>query len=276
MTGAFAKIVCGIDGNPAALEGVRQAAALVDPGGTIVLAAVADEWPGVQVAAEPRPLFGPDAVAEALSEAHAVLADSDLRVVERPLENGAGYQWDALLDEAADADLLVLGRHHLPRATGFLIGSMTTNVLHQATLPVLAAVEPPNGLPFPGRILVASDGPGHPEEAVRVAAQIARRSGSEVILLRVSDDRGPGQPEVAAAVAELTEVTGARPVEVVVTGTPHHAIAESAAAEHASLVITGGRGLPSVETFGIGSVSERVAHEAPCSVLVVRRLSGPR
>ena len=267
MTGAFAKIVCGIDGNPAALEGVRQAAALVDPGGTIELAAVGD-WPGVHAATEPRPLFGPDAVADALSEAQAVLADSDLRVVKRPLENDAGYQWDALLDEAADADLLVLGRHQLARGTGFLVGSMTTNVLHQADLPVLAAVKPPNGLPFPGRILVASDGPGHPEDAVRLAARIARRFGSEVILLRVSDDRHPTQPEVAAAVAELAEVTGTPPVEAVVSGTPHHAIAEFAAAEHVSLVITGSRGLPSVE--GFRSVSERVAHEAPCSVLVVR------
>jgi nucleotide-binding universal stress UspA family protein len=270
MTGAFAKIVCGIDGNPAALEGVRQAAALVDPGGTIELAAVADDRLDVQVAAEPRPLFGPDALAEAFSKAHAVLADSELRVVDRALQNDGLYQWDALLDEAADADadLLVLGRHHLTRGEGFLIGSMTTNVLHQADLPVLAAVKPPNGLPFPGRILVAADGPGHPEAAVRLAAQIARRSGSEVILLRVSDDRGVGQPEVAAAVAELTELTGARPVEVAVSGSPHHAIAESATAEHASLVITGSRDLPWVETFD--SVSERVAHEAACSVLVVR------
>jgi nucleotide-binding universal stress UspA family protein len=267
MTGVFAKVVCGIDGNRAALEGVRQAAVLVEPGATIELAAVTD-WPGVHAATEPRPLFGPDAVADALSEAQAVLADSDLHVVVRALEYDAGYQWDALLDEAAEADLLVLGRHQLTRATGFLVGSMTTNVLHQAELPVLAAVKPPNGLPFPGRILVAADGPGHPEEAVRVAAQIARRCGSEVILLRVSDDRSTAQPEVAAAVAELTEVMGERPVEAVVSGTPHHAIAEFAAAEHASLVITGSRGRASVD--GLGSVSERVAHEAPCSVLAVR------
>lgn len=50
---------------------------------------------------------------------------------------------------------------------------------------------------------------------------------------------------------------------------PHHAIASCAASEHASLVITGSRGMTFVA--GLRSVSERVAQSAACSVLVIRR-----
>ena len=45
-------------------------------------------------------------------------------------------------------------------------------------------------------------------------------------------------------------------------------IVETAAREDASLVVIGSRRVGGVRA--LGSVSERVVHEAPCSVLVVR------
>ena len=56
---------------------------------------------------------------------------------------------------------------------------------------------------------------------------------------------------------------------VVTDDTPaHEAIVQAAEREHASLIITGSRGLAGIAA--LKSVSERIAHTAPCSVLVVR------
>jgi nucleotide-binding universal stress UspA family protein len=262
--GTFKRIVCGIDGNPAALEGVRQAAALAAPSGRIELLSVTDEFAVSPVSSAPDERHAADALAQASAE----LAGRDVAVRSRSVMSVGAFAWQWLLEAAGGADLLVVGRHSLTRAEGILIDGTTTNVVHRAELPVLVAVEPPEGRPFPGRILVAADGPGHPEDAVRVASAIAQRHASDVILLRVASEHRVSRPAVATAVAELLEATGRRPIELVVDGQPHRAIAEYALRERASLVITGSRGMTSLD--GLHSVSERVAHEAPCSVLVLR------
>lgn len=51
-------------------------------------------------------------------------------------------------------------------------------------------------------------------------------------------------------------------------------IAEFAGSTQASLVVIGSRGMTGLKA--LGSVSERVAHRAPCSVLIVRRAAHPR
>lgn len=262
--GTFTRIVCGIDGNHAALDGVRQAAALAGNYSRIELVSVTDEFPVSPVASAPDERQAADALAQASAE----LAGRDVEVTTRSVKSGGRFAWQRLMEVAAGADLLVVGRHSLTRAEGILVGGTTTNVVHRAELPVLVAVKPPKGCSFPGRILVAADGPGHPEDAVRVAGTIAERHASDVILLRVASEHRARRPEIAAAGAELFEATGRRPVELVVDGEPHHVIAEYAARERASLVITGSRGMTSLD--GLHSISERVAHEAPCSVLVLR------
>jgi nucleotide-binding universal stress UspA family protein len=240
---AFTKIVCGIDGNPPALEGVRQAAALASAGSTIELVAVSDDWA--------------DGSAAQLAQARAVLADSPFDVVSRPLDSEGQYVWQKLLAAADGADLLVVGR----RAEVVIPPGVVANVLHRAELPVLVAVKPPHGQSFPGRILVAAEGPGHPEDAVRLASEIAGGSAtSDVILLRATHPSSAKQPAVAAARAALIEATGVPPIELVVNGQPHRAIVDYSKLERASLVLT---------------VSERVAHQLPCSVLVVSGAAQP-
>jgi nucleotide-binding universal stress UspA family protein len=247
----FRLIVCAVDGSPASLEGVRQAAALADANSTIELVAVTDDG---------------SRASEVVARAKAHLAASPARVASRTVS--AVHVSDGLLAEAADADLLVVGRHGTSRIGGILIGSTATKIVHSAPLPVLVAVKPPHNLPFPGRILVAADGPDHPEDAIRLAGGIALRSGTDVTLLRVDWSRRAKRPEVAAAVANVTEAMGTTPLEILVGGNPHRVIAEYAEREQASLVITGSRELGSVKA--LRSVSERAAHECPCSVLVLR------
>ena len=66
----------------------------------------------------------------------------------------------------------------------------------------------------------------------------------------------------------MMAMTGAEPEILDRPGSPHHAVAEAARDFEASLVVTGSRGLSGVAA--LKSASERIAHAAPCSVLVIR------
>ena len=66
----------------------------------------------------------------------------------------------------------------------------------------------------------------------------------------------------------VLEMTGNEPWIEVRQGSTAHEIERFAFACRASLVVVGSRGLGGVRA--LGSVSERVAHRAPCSVLIVR------
>jgi nucleotide-binding universal stress UspA family protein len=78
-----------------------------------------------------------------------------------------------------------------------------------------------------------------------------------------------GDPKrVAVDAVDLTVELGVEPTVIQAAGHPADRILETATAERASLVVVGSRGLGGLRA--LGSVSERVAHRAPCSVLVAR------
>jgi nucleotide-binding universal stress UspA family protein len=71
----------------------------------------------------------------------------------------------------------------------------------------------------------------------------------------------------------LIEATGVEAVSLTKEGSPHREIVETAQSTDASLIVLGSRGLTGLRA--LGGVGERVAHHAPCSVLIVRRLAHP-
>jgi nucleotide-binding universal stress UspA family protein len=172
--GTFSTIVCAVDGSPDGLEAVRQAAALAGADASLELVAVVAE----EFETDPRAGITSRDAKPALAEASEVAAAAGTYFVARTVDGEGRYVWDRLLDSAARADLLVLGRRHrrLPRP---MAGQTVTNVLARTKIPVLIAVPPPDGFSFPGRILVGADGAG------TVASAIAQRSGGDVVLERV-------------------------------------------------------------------------------------------
>jgi nucleotide-binding universal stress UspA family protein len=260
----FRHILCAVDGSPSALEGVRQAAALAGPETTIDLVAVCDGSGDGQTAWTPLPC---ERAERYIHEARRVLDGTVANVTTRAAH---GYPaWRQLLEEAEGCDLVVVGRHGASRALAITFGSTASSVIHHAHRSVLVAVAPPPGRGFPGRILVAAGGPGHPEVAVRMAGRIARHTGTdEITLLRVDWARRARPQALADGIAQVRETSGIEPDEIIVGGSPHRAIPEFAAREEASLAVLGTRGLGGVRA--LRSVSERVAHHAPCSVLIVQ------
>ena len=112
--------------------------------------------------------------------------------------------------------------------------------------------------------MIASDGSPDAGRAVHLAARAGRRHHSKLLLVHV-DGAQPVQPFEALepeAAAELEHELLER------SGDPADEILAAAAAESVSLLALGSRGLKGLRA--LGSVSERVAHRAACSVLVAR------
>lgn len=133
---------------------------------------------------------------------------------------------------------------------------------------MLLARSAPEALEFPSEIVVATDGSPDARRGVELTAAIARTHRARVALLHVRH----GHPEPHRRLAEdavlVMEAIGVEPVTIEDTGDPQKRIVEVARRERASLLVMGSRGLGGVRA--LGSVSERVAHEAPCSILIAR------
>lgn len=260
---AFESVVCGIDAGRASQEAARQAAVLAGPGGTVVYVCV--EWSegvGLGAKATIRRERATEALEAAVDAGREAGADASSHLaVSRDVTA-------ELIRQARDADLLVVGSHSHSRAGGIAIGHVGSRLLHEAPLPVVVCRRPPQESPFPKDLLVATDGSEGSAEATRLAARIAHRHGSHVTQLHVNDSVDAPRHKMGIEAAQLMEATGSEPVVATETGKPHERIAARAAQQGVSLVALGSRGLHGLRA--LGSVSERVAHEAPCSVLVAR------
>jgi nucleotide-binding universal stress UspA family protein len=231
----FGRVLVGVDDSPESVEAARQAAILAT-GPVTLLAAYDLTQTIVGTGMAPAPVVpldeGPfrERAEEALGRARQELGSN-----EPAGKIARGRAWEVLLDEipAEHITLVAVGSHGAGRAKGILIGSTATELIHKAPCSVLVARKPLKD--FPSSIVVGVDGSKEAAIADAVAAAIAKRFGAQ--LERLENLRHPVSGLVDAAI-------------------------------EGELLVVGSRGLHGVKA--LGSVSERVAHEARCSVLVVR------
>lgn len=251
--GIFDRVLVGVDGREAGFEACRQAARLAEPWATIELLAVAHladairTGPGASVAADE---LRRDAE-RALAEAVGIVGD---RASERFVN---GLATDALLREAEamQATALVIGSHGHTRASEILLGGVAGALLHRSPCSVLVARPPEPGTQFPRSIVVGTDGSPEAETALAAGERLAERFE---VPLRVVVARSRG--------VDLSRALSRAPTADVVDEQPVEALLD--AAPDAGILVVGSRGLSGFRA--LGSVSERVAHRAACSVLVVR------
>jgi nucleotide-binding universal stress UspA family protein len=259
----FASIVCGVDGSRPGYEAARQAALLTDDAAALTYVAVSWEQG-----------TGGSAVATLTHDhAHRCLervrhAARDLGVEPSLLDEHADDPARRLMELAADQDLLVVGTIGHSRPGGIMVGSAATAAVHRSPVPVLVVRRPPEGVEFPKRILVASDGTPMSDAAVELAGRLAVRHGASVAIAAARDGEIPFRRGLAEQAAQIKAATGTEPVILAEPGPPHRGVAAAARDFRASLVITGSRGLGGASA--LRSVSERIVHSAPCSVLVLR------
>jgi nucleotide-binding universal stress UspA family protein len=261
---AFSDIICGIDGTHTAYEAARQAAVLTGPHGSLSLVAVA--WragEGIHQVAD----LSPDHAKRALGKAASMARELGANVT-TTVEEGRTTA-DLLLERSRNHDLLVLGHPAFPRAGGILLGSVASTAVHSAEVPVLLARPAPGAFPFPKRIVLASDGSMESRRLVELSVRIAEAHDARVTLLHVSGPESAHHPrDIAEQATQLYEWLKVEPIVRTEHGRAHERIVDVANREQASLVVVGSRGLTGVHA--LASVSERVAHHATCSVLLVR------
>jgi nucleotide-binding universal stress UspA family protein len=258
----FASVLCGIDGSRTSLEAARQAGVLARGGRLRLLAVTWEQGTGATAVA----VLSRWRAERCLDRARQDLRELDVEPLIELVDDPQATE--RLLREAEQHDLLVVASHGRSRPGGILTGSTASTALHRATVPLLVARRPPGEARFPDRILLALDGTEPSRAAARVAAQLARRHGSEVAVIASADHDPARRRAVSEDVAAILAATGTEPVVLGEHGPAHRAIAAAAADAGSSLVVTGSRGRAGAAA--LQSVSERIGHEAPCSVLVVR------
>jgi nucleotide-binding universal stress UspA family protein len=250
----FRHVAVGIDGTEAAVEACRQALRLAEPGTPIDAVAVVHLAEVVQAginAAHMADVLARDAE-KALDEAADILGTRARKTFVN------GYVVDALIREIEQtkATAIALGTHGHWRATEILIGGVAGELLHDAPCSVLIARRPPSPSGFPRSIVAGIDGSAEAEAALAAARQLATRFDAALRVVTALDAKDVDLARVRRA-APFVDVVDQHPVDALV-----------AASHDSDIVVVGSRGLHGLQA--LGSVSERVAHEAACSVLVVR------
>jgi nucleotide-binding universal stress UspA family protein len=154
----------------------------------------------------------------------------------------------------AQSTLVVVGSHGQARTVGILTNSTATQLLHDASCSVLLA-RPMRDVPR--RIAVGVDGSPESAAAYAVARHLAERFDGELTVVVAEGGKRLDVAGVSLIAGDGFQVIPEEPVPVLV-----------AASADADLLVLGSRGLHGMKS--LGSVSERVAHRAECSTLIVR------
>jgi nucleotide-binding universal stress UspA family protein len=135
------------------------------------------------------------------------------------------------------------------------------------------------------KIFLAVDGSESSRQATKLAADLAKSSGGEVVVFHAREREFAGRAgivdiESSAETLELVDetvrtlkdadVSARGDVRNALIGTVAKEIVDAAAAEGADVIVMGTRGLSDWSGFFLGSVTHRVIHAAEVPVLVTR------
>lgn len=291
-TGTRGSVVVGIDGTGAADDALDWATAeaaargcrlrivhafrpslLVDPYGVVP---PLGDLPVVWAAAE-------QVLAQAAARARSLAPD--LPVTARLLQATA---CPALLGEARDASVLVLGGRALRGLRGWLSRSVSGQVAAHAPCPVVI-IRPRDAVdarPSPPRVVVGVDESPSCTAAVGFAFRAACQRGVPVVALHAWIPDLPGDLEAVTGPSAPAEAVARRVLDraldrwrsafadvsvhtVLVRGEPAHALlAES---HGAALLVIGTRGRGRVRKAVLGSVSDTVLRHSECPLAIIRQ-----
>lgn len=200
------------------------------------------------------------------------------------------------------ADLVVVGARGLGAFETMLLGSVSSEIVRTATIPILVVRHVPADAARALRIIVAYDQP-NAERYAQLLQSHALRPGTVGLVLAVTEPYYlPGLPdwvlkraraadteamsagwqqefeqERIALKTELTAFISRLPsafqshAPLIREGNPAEQILAAIDAEKIDLVIVGKTSKSGLDRFLLGSTSDKVLTNAPCSVLVVPR-----
>jgi nucleotide-binding universal stress UspA family protein len=295
------KALLAIDGSAESDLAVRTAAALHWPFGSRVdiitvhptsAEVFGTSWPTLAYA---PPTYLWDQLVqerrEFINAAAVSLRQDDVEVETHVIE---GRPASVIVDEAErrNVDLIILGARGLDAVERVLLGSVSAEVVDRAHCPVLVARRP-----TASHLVIATDDSCDARLAVDFVATSGLFAGATTSVVdavdvpaawwlgfsptdatlatRVYDDvvadgRHQGEAVVANAAARL-RVAGFEPSTKAEEGAAVPVILEEAVRQGADVIVMGTRGHGLLQRLVIGSTARRVLHQAPMSVLIVRR-----
>ncbi len=170
--------------------------------------------------------------------------------------------------------LVAVGSRGLDALDRFMLGSVSTHVIHHISCSVLVVREAPRTIQ---RVVLAVDGSVASKRAVQFLLR-TMKPGAEPVTVTVTHAMPfLNYPELKHAAKAMVEEcserllrAGYRVEEAPTIGNPADQILKIADSHEADLIVTSAKGLGAVGRFLLGSVSTRVVQHASCSVLVVR------
>lgn len=192
---------------------------------------------------------------------------------------------EALVDESADAPLLVVQRREISGLKRFASGSVTSDIAARAHCPVVVVRSGARG--GKGDVVVGVDDAGHAQAALSAAFGEAERWGCGVVAVHAWQWEDsvtefgfyPTDPHDVFAVEEARRIRLAEAIEpyatahpgvhvgqVVIPGTVPRALLD-AAIDARLLVVS--RHKPAPAPRALGSIARRCISEAVCPVMVV-------
>jgi nucleotide-binding universal stress UspA family protein len=199
--------------------------------------------------------------------------------------------------EAWKADIILIGSHGLGALERLVLGSTAQAVLRHAHCSV-EIVRRRKDAPAPAkpgalRILIPTDGSPLAQRALQLAATAPWLDGSEIKVIscpefpmmggafpyfgptEIADLVKSSEDHARKSVEEAKKILGSGPVPFTAElteprDTPAHGILEAAENWPADLIVMGSHGRRGFDRAILGSVSEKVALHAECSVEVIR------
>ncbi len=238
---------------------------------------------------------------EALSQTHIKLTAAGHNVKSDLL---LGQPAPKIVEIATEqrADLIVMGSVGLRATLGILLGGVAQQVAEHAGMPVLVVRKPYTGLKH---VLFSTDGSDSSIEALRFIKQFPFPEGVRFSVMTVlppemtsanlawtemadipapaitpdveanlariaAKEQADGQALIARTARSLKKLEA--PVETFICrGDAATEIIEYAKKNAVDLIVVGSRGLGLIRSWLMGSVTRKLIHYAPCSVMVVKQ-----
>jgi nucleotide-binding universal stress UspA family protein len=269
-------------------EALRQTALRVGTGDTLAVVTVvppAHAVSGWLASREAKVDLEPQQVRtraeDALRKTLAAVGHTEAEIF---VEEGSAYAEIVKRSEAWHADLLVVGSHGHTGLARWL-GGVAERVVRHASCDVLVA----RAAPVRGRVIAATDLSELSRPALTAGVAEAHRRGTTLEIVHAVGfldlemlyltELGAAPVDAATTLpvdrardqlSTFVRETGVNATCKVLDGAAAAAVVREAEEIGAELIVVGAHGKTGLKRFLIGNIAEKIARNAPCSVLVAR------
>ncbi|MEA1906107.1 MAG: universal stress protein [Euryarchaeota archaeon] len=204
----------------------------------------------------------------------------EIGVLEAKVLTGSPHHEIVRMQKSIDVSLIIIGASGADRIEGETIGSTAERVLRGARCHVLLVRDRLENDDFYNNVLIPSDGSIDAEYAATFAASISHRYDANLTvcsMIRTGSKKDLAVAEqITGDAVSLGKAKGVETDSLIWEGKPAVEILKAIDTTKTDLAVIGYTGKGRVSRWILGSVSERVARTAPCSVFVVKSARAER